>query len=215
MSALESMSSTSVHIGFRNDTVDYKYICIKKEFFDANMIYLDYTNLRNVNYIEILYKSPSIYLDGLFFKSPDISANDISIHYKEKQRLNITIKVLLDKNIYKDFIKMLKTIDTYILNYLTQYSNEINNKLIHNTVIEDDNCKNINMYRYDNILKYKLETDSYELHLKSYLDHTMIDMLFAKIQNNKYNFTFNISNIYLSHMKLIPLVKCNKCSVNK
>ena len=41
--------------GNMNDTVDYKYICIKKDFFDTNMIYLDYTNLRNVNYIEILY----------------------------------------------------------------------------------------------------------------------------------------------------------------
>jgi hypothetical protein len=201
--------------GNMNDTVDYKYICIKKDFFDTNMIYLDYTNLRNVNYIEILYKSPSIYLDGLFFKSPDINATDISIHYKEKQRLNITIKIMLDKNIHKDFIKMLKNIDTYILNYLTQYTNDINNELTNSTVIEDGQCKDINMYRYDNILKYKAEIDSYELHLKSYLDRATIDMLYAKIQNNRYNFTFNISNIYLSHMKLIPLVKCNKCSVNK
>ena len=179
------------------------------------MIYLDYTNLRNVNYIDVLYKSPSIYLDGLFFRTNDINTNNISIHYKEKQRMNITIKIMLDKNEQKDFIKMLKNIDNYILNYLTQCSNEINNELKQNNLLEINLHKDINMYRYDNILKYKVDTDSYELHLKSYLDRATIDMLFAKIQHNKYNFTFNISNIYLSNMKLIPLVKCNKCSLNK
>lgn len=198
---------------FKYDTVDYKYICIKKEFFDVNMVYLDYTNLRNNTFIEIIYKSPSIYLDGLFFKTPDINANSISIHYKEKQRLNITIKVVLNKTEHQEFIKMLKSIDTYILNYLTQYSGEINNELKNSDAIDNTQCRNINMYRYDNILKYKTETDSYELHLKSYLDRATIDLLFARIQNNKYNFTFNISNIYLSNMKLIPLVKCNKCSI--
>ena len=66
-----------------DNTVDFRYICIKKEHFDVNMIYLKYTNLKKENYIEIIYKSPSIFLDGLFFKTPPLNLSQLSIITKE------------------------------------------------------------------------------------------------------------------------------------
>ena len=75
-------------INKKNDSsVDYKYICIKKDCFDANMIILNYNNIKKYNYIEIIYKSPTITLEGLFFKTPPISGNAISVFYKVKKFL--------------------------------------------------------------------------------------------------------------------------------
>ena len=57
----------------KNTSVDYKYICIKKDQFDISMVYLNYLSLQQKKFIEIIYKSPSVFLDGLFFKTPLIS----------------------------------------------------------------------------------------------------------------------------------------------
>ena len=40
--------------------LEYNYICIKKEFFDVSMVYLNYINIKKRNNIEIIYKSPSV-----------------------------------------------------------------------------------------------------------------------------------------------------------
>jgi hypothetical protein len=62
-----------------NTSVEYKYICIKKDVFDENMIHLNYSSLKEKKFIEIIYKSPSVYLEGLYFKTPPISLKDIFI----------------------------------------------------------------------------------------------------------------------------------------
>ena len=69
----------------KNTSVDYKYICIKKDVFDSSMIYLNYLSLKKNKYIEIIYKSPSVFLEGLFFKTPPIALKDIIIYYKENK----------------------------------------------------------------------------------------------------------------------------------
>ena len=243
------------------DNVEYKYICIKKEFFDVNMIYLNYTNMKKRKYIEIIYKSPSIFLEGLFFKTPPLTGNNIYIIYKDRQINNITIKLYLDKNEFADFINMINSIDGYIKSYISRYAKDINNELnalpksgtdLSNKVLPNNvplfankvlpnnvpllpnkvlpiqdgiNCINniqelniqelnnletIDMFRYDNILRKR--GDHWELNLKSYLDRHILEDL-KKYKNNKYIFTFNISNIYFGNSSLIPLVKCNKCDI--
>ena len=49
------------------------------------MIYLNYSSLKKNKYIEIIYKSPSVFLEGLFFKTPPIALKDIVIYYKENK----------------------------------------------------------------------------------------------------------------------------------
>ena len=39
------------------NTVDFQYICIRKEYFDIGMIYIKYTNLKKVNYMEIIIQT--------------------------------------------------------------------------------------------------------------------------------------------------------------
>jgi len=223
----------------KNDaSVEYKYICIKKEFFDVNMIYLNYTNMKKRKYIEIIYKSPSIFLEGLFFKTPSIMSSHVNIIHKDKHNYNnITIKIILDPNEHTEFIKMLRNIDDYINNYISRCSRDINNEFFNNEPITyqqqqiypqqsvgnmiqyqsnslqnwNSSMNTIEMYRYDTIIKRR--GDLWELNMKSYLDKQTLDILYKKLQNIKYIFTFNISNIYLGSVSLIPLIKCNKCEI--
>jgi hypothetical protein len=213
----------------QDNCADFKYICIKKEFYDINMIYLNYKNVKKDKYIEIIYKSPSIFLEGLFFKTPIINASQIRTVYKDKHNYSyITIKITLDSNIEKqaEFINMLNKTDEYINNYIMRFARDINKEflnkeanigngsgsgsgsgdLINNF---DMDTTTIEMFRYDNILKHRGGTN-WELNMKSYLDKTALDMLSANT-NAKYIFTFNITNIYLGNSNLIPLIKCNKC----
>ena len=220
----------------KNDNcADFKYICIKKEHFDVNMIYLNYTNMKKHKYIEIIYKSPSVFLEGLFFKTPPILSSQIHISQKYRHnrdnrdnRDNIIIRITLDKELYIEFINMLKSVDEYIKNYITRFAKDINNEFFknktdsleqnntidsleqNNTIDSTESMNTIEMFRYENVLKYR-SGGKCEINMKSYLDKHTLDNLYKKIANSKYIFTFNISNIYLGNISLLPLVKCNKC----
>ena len=206
--------------------VDYKYICIKKDCFDVNMINLNYNNIKLNNHIEIIYKSPTIILDGIFFKTPPIYDNATSIYYKDKNINNITIKLLIKQKEHPQFIQILKSIDEYFFLYINKFSTEIDNELLLRDNRDNQNIKTLSMLKYEQIIKYyhnrpvynsssnsittKPNDDTYQIYLKSYLDKNIILDLEAKV-NKKYIFTFNISNIYFSNNSLLPLIKCNRC----
>ena len=196
----------------QNSTVDYKYICIKKDVFDPNMIFVNYSSLKKKKCIEIIYKSPSVYLEGLFFKTPPITKQNIIVYYKDNNKYNnsnSSIKLLLNYQQNSQFIHILKTIDEYISSYINKYSMEIENDLMK---YYNDN-RTMSSFNYEQIIKFR-HNNIIEIHMKSYLDKLIIDELENNnIENNKqYIFTFNISNIYFSNNNnLLPLVKCNKC----
>jgi len=219
----------------KNTSVDYKYICIKKDVFDSSMIFLNYSSLKNKKYIEIIYKSPSVFLEGLFFKTPPISSKDIFIYYKDNKNyqsnnqshnqsnnqshnqshnqvnniLNPTIKLLLNHQSHNQFINILRSIDEYISSYINKYAIEIENDLV--TYYNDN--RTMSSFNYEQIIKYRYN-NIIEIHMKSYLDKIMINELENKIEDKKYIFTFNISNIYFSNNNnLLPLVKCNRCEI--
>ena len=221
-----------------DNTVDFRYICIKKEHFDVNMIYLKYTNLKKEKYIEIIYKSPSIFLDGLFFKTPPLNISQLSVFTKDKIPYTSVVTTVLDRVGNVEFINMLKSIDTYLSNYIVRHARDINTKMQ-----EDEN----HYLNYEPILKpcyqSNKKTDAnkhlqyatitawntssskwvgnYTLSFKSYLERSVLDSLKKSIRERhssnasntekKYVLTFNISNIYFSNTALTPLIKCNKC----
>jgi len=206
--------SSNAFSGYKktDNSAEFKYICIKKQYFDVNMIYLNYTNVKKHKYIEIIYKSPSIFLEGLFFKTPPIHASQIRLVYKDKHNYNyITVKITLDNSNAQqaEFIKMLNKTDEYINNYILRFAKDINKEFFKDEL--NNSMNTIEMFRYDNILKYR-GGNNWELNMKSYLDKPSLDMLStSKLDNIKYIFTFNITNIYLGNVSLIPLIKCNKC----
>lgn len=154
--------------------VDYKYICIKKDNFDVNMIQLNYNNIKQNNHIEIIYKTPSILLEGLFLKTPIISGNNISVFHKEKNLNNITIKLLINQKEHSQFIQILKSIDEHISGYINKFTTEIENELrrevnsdidtINNnyklinmnpmTPMTPMNNRTLSMFKYEQIIKY-------------------------------------------------------------
>ena len=159
--------------------VDYKYICIKKNFFDVSLVQLNYSNIRKSNHIEIIYKSPSILLEGLFFKTPPISSNAISIYHKEKNSNNITIKLLVNQKEHSQFIQILRSIDEHISGYINKFSAEIENELqnnqqnnsyvfnnSHNSQLNNItqnimNDRTLSMYKYEKIIKYNYHQSGY------------------------------------------------------
>ena len=221
----------SNQIAKSNSSVDYKYICIKKDVFDISMLYLNYLSLQKNKYIEIIYKSPSVFLEGLYFKTPPISYKDIIIYYKENKNyklnnynihrnisnasntsntLNPSLKLLLNHKEHSNFINILRSIDETISSYINKYSIEIENDLI---AYYNDN-RTISSFNYEQIIKFR-SNNIIEIHMKSYLDKLILNELENNVDNNidkKYIFTFNISNIYFSNNNnLLPLVKCNRC----
>ena len=197
----------------KKSSVDYKYICIKKDFFDITMIYLNNLTLKKKKYIEIIYKSPSVFLEGLFFKTPAIAIKDIIIYYKENKYyqsnniINPTIKLLLNYKDHSQFINILRSIDECISNYINKYAFELENDL--KTYYSDN--RSISCFNYEQIIKFRYN-NIIELHMKSYLDNLFIKEIENNKNDDKYIFTFNISNIYFSNKNnLLPLVKCNRC----
>jgi hypothetical protein len=207
------------------------------------MIYIKYINLKKANYIEIIYKSPSIFLDGLFFKTPPLNASQLSIFTKDRMPYTSVLSAVLDRNANSEFINMLKSIDTYLSNYIIRHARDINSKMN-----EDEN----HYLNYENILKpyyrsnkkpvasessyssiaarntysnrvdksFKTWTGDYMINFKSYLERSILDTLKHSILDKsisntekKYVITFNISNIYFSQSALTPLIKCNKCEL--
>ena len=193
----------------KNDAaVDFKYICIKKDCFDVNMVDFSYANLNKNKYIEIIYKSPSVFLEGLYLKTPIITSKSIDIFYKNRQTNNITIKLCLNHQEHSHFINILRSIDEKISTYFNKFGKDIETEL--NTNCDDQ--RPVSLFRYEPILKYRYN-NVIEFHLKSYLDRNTISMLENKIEGSKYILTFNISNIYFGVSSLVPLVKCNRCEV--
>jgi len=138
-------SSLKLNTPGLGNNVDYRYICIKKEHFDVSMIYLKYMNLKKENYMEIIYKSPSIFLDGLFFKTPPLNISQISIFTKDKIPFTSVITCVLDRVGNSEFINILKSIDSYLSNYIVRHARDINIKMN-----EDEN----HYLNYETILKH-------------------------------------------------------------
>ena len=165
--------NTQYHKHKNDYTVDYRYICIKKDLFDVNLVQLNYSNIKYNNYIEIIYKSPTILLEGLFFKTPPISANYISIYTKDKQysntysntnttynNNNISIKLLLNQKEHPQFIQILRSIDEYISGYINRFSAEIDKEL-HNEDATSTESRTIAMLKYEQIIKYNTSYNRY------------------------------------------------------
>jgi hypothetical protein len=149
--SIDNTSNTLVYLNEKNhkeygNLVDYRYICIKKEHFDPSMIYLNYINLKKRNNIEIIYRSPSIFLEGLFFKTPIVSAKQLLIFTKDKSPYTTIINLCLNSKDNRSFINMLKSIDVFISNYIARHSKQINKEL--------HDSENADLYlKYETILK--------------------------------------------------------------
>ncbi len=187
------------------------YLCIKKEHFNENMVYLNYNNLKQKKSIAIIYKSPSIFLDGLFFQTPQLTHLDFTIIKHEKTKpnqdnYNIILNLNEKNNEHKQIINIISRLDQYIVNYLKKYKKEIQHELLIN--YGDD--RPIEKFKY--VFLIKKNNNKWQINMKSYIDKNLIDLIYKQKKDNeckKYKFTFNISNIFFSYNNLLPLIKTN------
>ena len=208
-----------------NSSVDFKYICIRKEFFDVSMVSLNYKDLKKNNHIEIIYKSPSAFLEGLFFKTPKIKSQYISIIHKENNFNNIILKLSLNYHEHSQFINILRQIDEHLSSNLYNSAKDIEH-----VMLKQDNSETVEQtiqplqplqsspkplslqsYRYEQLIRFKNHGETIEMTMKSYLDTDMVHELEKKMSNTAYILTFNISNIFLGNQSYMPLIKCNRC----
>ena len=188
-----SSSSSGFVVSSNYSNVDFTYICIKQQFFDVNMVYLNYYNLKKKKQIEIIYKSPSIFLEGIFLKTPEIPVSNITISRNDKipkylnKMENIEIKIQFNTQNhsqtqqYIEFINLLSSLDTYFISYLEKYKTEIENEL----VINYKDTRKLEELRYINIIKNRQSFNSigssntitWEMTLKSYIDKRLITEL--------------------------------------
>ena len=202
-----------------NSSVDFKYLCIKKDFFDVSMVSLNYKDLKKNKHIEIIYKSPSAFLEGLFFKTPKIKSQNITIIHKEKNFNNVIIKLNLNHIEHSQFINILRQIDEHLSFQLQNNVNQIQQVLDSNDESQSQlplkqfhtQNQSLQTYRYEQIIKFKNHGDNIEMTMKSYLDTESIKELEMKLSNVAYVLTFNISNVYLGIKSFMPLIKCNRC----
>lgn len=210
--------------------VEFNYICIKREFFDPNMIYLNYYQLKKKKYIEIIYKSPSIFLEGLFFKTPPIELNNITIYRNDKiprylnktENIEIKLHFNMDNPEHAKFITILNNLDKYLIEYMDKCKTDIERELQANY----NDYRKISEFEYSNTIKQS-EADKgiWQMSLRSYIDKRITSDIYKKKQNlnkaigtvnetdtaksTKYVFTFNISNIYFGSSHITPLIKTN------
>ena len=203
-----------------NSSVDFKYLCIKKDFFDVSMVSLNYKDLKKNKHIEIIYKSPSAFLEGLFFKTPKIKSQNISIIHKEKNFNNIIIKLTLNHIEHSQFINILRQIDEHLSFQLQNNINQIQEMLESNdeqpqqpqqSQQPNQSQQPLQPYRYEQVVKFKNHGENIEMTMKSYLDPETVKELETKVANIGYVLTFNISNVYLGVKSFMPLIKCNRC----
>jgi hypothetical protein len=192
------------------NNVDFVYICIKKEFFDVNMIYLNYYNLKKKKQIEIIYKSPSIFLEGLFLKTPEITLHNIHVTKYDKSSKylnkleNVELKLYFNESDPQHlfFINILSTLDKYILQYLDKYKQEIETELSINykdtrpltsfkfinviKPVELLQCDTTNIITTPQVTDKKIIGKQWEVTMKSYLDKKIIyDFIKKRERYNK------------------------------
>jgi hypothetical protein len=177
-----------------DNTVDFRYICIKKEHFDVNMVYLKYTNLKKENYMEIIYKSPSIFLDGLFFKTPPLNISQLSIFTKDRMPFTSVITSILDRGTNSEFINMLKSIDSYLSNYIIRHARDINIKMN-----EDEN----HYLNYESILKPWYHPHPYPYPNKKLITREQLQYSTIASGNNILTNTLGLGNVSSNSKKWV------------
>lgn len=129
-----------------------KILKINKNHFNQNYIFFNLINNKeNSQFLNVIYRSPTIYLDGLCFETPWMKVNDKIIN-----NCYDTNKFLLELIFYhgntdneiRKFQNILNNIDKSTINFF----NRKNNNFIENKNVQDVYCKNIKYLKKKKII---------------------------------------------------------------
>jgi len=208
------------------------FMVILLDCFNDEFIYYEHKEVRRKKFINIIYKSPTIFLNGLTFETPwmttikncyPIINNDTKfwleqtfIGYKNDSEINLFLQVInnIDKNVinyldsYKNYLELDK--NNELFDKKSELDNvEINydNKNLNDEVREDLFCKN---------MKANTDNEDKYLYLKSKVDIYLKNIV---VNNEKYEGT--IADLKLKNSFIKTTITCsglwkynNKCGMS-
>ena len=209
------------------------FMVILLDCFNDEFIYYEHKEVRRKKFINIIYKSPTIFLNGLTFETPwmttikdcyPIINNETKywleqtfIGYKNDSEINLFLEVInnIDKNVinyldsYKNYLELDKSNDFFTkkseLDHEEINCNDLN--LINNTTNENLFCKN-RKENTDNEEKYLYLKNKVDIYLKNII-----------VNNEKYEGT--IADLKLKNSFIKSTITCsglwkynNKCGMS-
>ncbi len=218
---------------FKNNRIIFNkgFLIIMLDSFNADFIYYEHKEVKRKKFINIIYKSPTIYLNGLTFETPWMKVNKNS--YKI---LNNNSKIWIEQTFigYKEdseinlFLQVMNNIDMNAINYINSYKNylELDNNYNNFEKSNSYNDNEISNEDYDNvdnsvdtILINKKGEDLFCKNVKVNQDDNSDDDD-NNIKNN-YFYIKNKADIYLKNITLnnekydgdINDIKLKNCSI--
>lgn len=209
------------------------FMVILLDCFNDEFIYYEHKEVRRKKFINIIYKSPTIFLNGLTFETPwmttikdcyPIINNETKywleqtfIGYKNDSEINLFLEVInnIDKNVinyldsYKNYLELDKSNDFF------NKKSELNDEeiscndlsLINNLTSEDLFCKN---------MKENTDNEETYLYLKNKVDIYLKNII---VNNEKYEGT--IADLKLKNSFIKSTITCsglwkynNKCGMS-
>jgi hypothetical protein len=170
-----------------------KNINIKLNNFNSNFIYLDTYLFKETKKINISYKSPSLFLDGIYLKLPSISRNNFIFDSNNNYfHINLT---LVD---FFNFIPKLQNIDVQLIK-LIESKKDFKMKYIF-----DDMLK---IYKYQPILK-KINQNSFMIQniyaTNNFKDNFDTNLLFKK----EFILFIKLKAILINDNQIKPSIEC-------
>lgn len=192
-----------------------KNLYIKIDKYNNDYNFYNYNKFKLYKIIPITYRSPTIFLDGLYFELPyvnlvNICKNDNTMTY------NLTLKLDLNDNKYNSIYKLFKNIDNYNHNFFVKYKEKFNIKVnksgkntssIQNIEFKMPN-KNplIKIYKYNSFYYIKDNNLYISVNIRHNYFIKIIELIY--MNNNRKNKKFNefidyiINTLYIEYYEL-------------
>lgn len=110
-----------------------KFLIIKNDHFNVNFIHFNISTNKNEQFINVIYKSPTIFLDCLVLETPWLYVKKPLIERKNTDKMFLELAFGSDK-LSKQFFNILNSIDNFTNNFLNKCGKILN---------LDDEYKNI------------------------------------------------------------------------
>ena len=170
------------------------FMIIILDCFNDEFIYYEHKEVKRKKFINIIYKSPTIFLNGLTFETPWMkTVKDCYSIYNNNTKywLEQTFIDYQDDSEINLFLQIMNNIDKNVINYLDSYKNYLE---------LDDNIKNNIFDRKEDSNKKDIYNNEYYLEHMDY-DNEDLFCKNIKIDNeDKYFYIKNKIDVYLKNI---------------
>lgn len=133
-----------------------KILGINIDYFNSNFLYFNINNQRSLDFINMIYRSPTIFLDGIIFETPWMKVVK-PLHYlklknDEKCYLELSFIGYEDDPEIKLFYNCINSIDKTTINFINKHQNIFKNN--NSKYLNEIYCRNIKLNKLEDNSKY-------------------------------------------------------------